>query len=74
MIRALPFLLLLSACSDFPEVGRAEAKLATSATTPALLTAEEMAALGLQPSTDQSAALAAEAARLRARANALRRR
>lgn len=73
MIRALPLFLALAACADFPEVGRAEAKLASPNVTPALLTAEELAAV-----TNDTAApapiLAAEIAALRARAAVLRRR
>lgn len=71
MIRVLPALLLLAACSDFPEIGRAEAALANPGATPTLLTAEELAALGTtQP--NRSSALAAEAAALRERARRLR--
>ncbi len=71
MIRALPLCLLLAACADFPEVGRAEAAFATSGTAPALLTAEELAQIN--PRTSNAAAgLAAQAAALRARAARLR--
>jgi hypothetical protein len=73
MIRALPLCLLLAACSDFPEVGRAEADLANPGATPALLTADELAALspaGPQP----SAGLSGEVAALRERARRLRQR
>lgn len=73
MIRALPLCLLLAACTDFPEVGRAEAALASPGTTPALLTAEELAQLS--PDANNAAAgLSAEAAALRARADRLRHR
>lgn len=73
MIRALPLCLLLAACSDFPEVGRAEAALANPGATPALLTHDQMAALQTT-APDRSNALAGEAAALRARADRLRRR
>lgn len=73
MIRALPILLLLTACTDFPQVGRAEAELATDSTTPSLLTADELATLGAS-TPDLSNALSAEAAGLRARATRLRQR
>lgn len=71
MFRALIALLLLTACSDFPEVGRAEAGLTNPGTTPALLTSEELAAL-VTAAPDRSNALAAEAAALRERARRLR--
>lgn len=76
MTRALPLLLvlLLAACSDFPEVGRAEAKLATTATTPPLLTAEALALATGGALVDRSGALTGEAAALRARAATLRQR
>lgn len=73
MIRALPLFLLLAACADFPEVGRAEAKLTSADVTPPLLTAEELA-LALSNPSVSAPALAAEAAALRARADRLRRR
>ena len=73
MIRALPLFLLLAACSDFPEVGQAEAALANPGDTPALLTTDELDALAVQ-APDRSAALVGEAAALRARADRLRRR
>lgn len=70
MIRALPALLLLAACADFPDVGAA---VAASGATPPLLTATELAAItGTTP--DLSNALAAEAAALRSRARLLRQR
>lgn len=72
MIRALPLFLLLAACADFPEVGRAEAKLASPDVTPALLTAEELASVASPPAATPG--LFAEAAALRARADRLRRR
>lgn len=72
MIRALPLCLLLAACTDFPEVGRAQAALATPGPTPALLTAEELAQLS-PGASNAGAGLSAEAAALRARANRLRR-
>jgi hypothetical protein len=74
MNRAMPLLLVLAACSDFPEVGRAEAKLATTATTPPLLTAEQLALVTGGGLADRSGALSVEAASLRARAAALRQR
>lgn len=72
MTRALPLLfLLLAACAPFPQVGRAEALLASPGDTPPLLTEAELAAAtGAAP--DQSNALADEAATLRARAERLR--
>ncbi len=73
MIRALPLCLLLAACTDFPEVGRAEAALADTAAPPALLTADELAALS-PDAPDRSSALSGEAAALRARADRLRQR
>jgi hypothetical protein len=73
MIRALPLFLLLTACADFPEVGRAEAALVNPGDTPALLTSDEMAALSVT-APDRSAALAGEAAALRNRARHLRQR
>lgn len=73
MIRALPILLLLTACTDFPQVGHAESELATASTTPTLLTADELVALGAS-TPDLSNALDAEAAALRARATRLRQR
>lgn len=71
MIRALPLCLCLAACTDFPEVGRAEAARAATGTTPALLTAEELTQLP-QSASNAAAGLSAEAAALRARANRLR--
>lgn len=73
MIRALPLFVLLAACADFPEVGRAEAALANPGQTPALLTSVELAQLSVN-APDRSNALSAEAAALRARAERLRRR
>lgn len=73
MIRALPVLLLLAACSDFPEVGRAEAELANPGATPALLTVDELAAL-VTTTPDRSNAMAGEVAALRDRARRLRQR
>ena len=74
MTRALPLLLLLLAgCSEFPDVGRAEAALTTPGTTPALLTASQLAAIDTA-APRPSGALAEQAAALRARANQLRRR
>jgi hypothetical protein len=69
----LPLVLALQACAEFPEVGRAESLLSPDATAPALLTVEEMAALSTGP-VRGGGALADEAARLRERANRLRRR
>lgn len=76
MIRALPLCLALAltACAEFPEVGRAEAALTAPGATPPLLTAEEMSAIVEAPVTDRSGALAADAAALRARAARLRKR
>lgn len=71
MIRALPLFLLLAACSDFPEVGRAEAALANPGDTPPLLTAAELGAISAT-APDRSNALAGEAAALRERARRLR--
>ena len=77
MIRTLPLVrplvLILAACSDFPEVGRAEAMLANPGDTPPLLTADALAAI-TTAAPDRSAALAGQAAALRDRANRLRRR
>lgn len=73
MIRALPLFLLLAACSDFPEVGRAEAALADPGDTPPLLTADAVAMIGTAV-PDQPSTLATEAAALRARALVLRQR
>lgn len=74
MTRALPLLfLLLAACSEFPQVGRAEAMLANPGDTPPLLTETELAAV-TSATPDRSNTLANEAAALRARAERLRRR
>jgi hypothetical protein len=74
MPRRLLFLLLLSGCTSFPEVDAAKSNLTASAQTPALLTAEEMALLTGDPALAEIAGetAAARAARLRARADALR--
>lgn len=74
MTRILPLLLLLSACADFPEVGRAEAQLTNPGATPPLLTTAEMDAIIEAPVTDRSGALSGEAAALHARAARLRNR
>ena len=71
MIRALPFLLMLAACSDFPEVGKAEAMLADPGATPALLTAAEIAAINTA-APNRSNALGGEVAGLQDRARRLR--
>lgn len=71
---ALALCLFLPACADFPEVGRAEAALGAPGSTPALLSSDELVALGAVPVTDRSGALSGEAAALRARAARLRRR
>lgn len=73
MIRALPLCLLLAACADFPDVGRAETDLEASGETPALLTARELAAL-TTAAPDRSNALASDVAALRERARRLRQR
>ena len=73
MLRALPLFLLLAACADFPEVGRAEAELARAGDTPALLTDSALAAL-VAGAPDRSDTLAAEASSLRDRARRLRNR
>lgn len=73
MIRALPLCLLLAACADFPDVGRAETDLEASGETPALLTAHELAAL-TTAAPDLSNALAGDVAGLRERARRLRQR
>ena len=67
-------ILLLSACTTFPEVDAARSNLSATAQTPSLLTAEEMAILTGDPALAEIAGetAAARAARLRARADALR--
>jgi hypothetical protein len=73
MIRALPLILLLSACADFPEVGRAEADLAPAKTAPALLTTDELAAV-VPAEVEDTNGLTGAALALQARARALRQR
>lgn len=74
--RALPFALCLalSACTDFPEVGAAEATLTNPGITPPLLTSDALAQIAGAPVIDRSGALLAQAAALRARAVRLRQR
>lgn len=74
MRRFLLALPLLAACTSFPEVDAAKTSLSATAQTPALLTAEEMAVLTGDPALAEVAgeSAAARAARLRARAAALR--
>lgn len=73
MFRAFLVFAFLTGCSDFPEIGKAEARLGASGVTPGLLTAEEIAALTAS-APDPGAGLAAEAADLRSRAKTLRQR
>lgn len=65
---------LLTACASFPEVKAAKTSLTATTQTPALLTAEELALLSGDASLAEIAGetAAARAARLRARAAALR--
>ena len=74
MSKPLLALLLLTACTSFPQVDAAKSNLSATAQTPALLTAEEMAVLMGDPALAEVAgeSAAARAARLRARAAALR--
>lgn len=72
MTRAVPALfLLLAACSDFPQLGRADPALGVPNTTPPLLTEAELTAV-TGPAPDLSNPLSAEAAALRVRAENLR--
>lgn len=73
MLRAVLVLCILTGCSDFPEVGAAEARLKSTGATPRLLTGEELAALSAA-TPNRSPALATEAAALQARAKRLRQR
>jgi hypothetical protein len=65
---------LLPACTSFPQVDAAKSSLSADAVAPALLTAEELALLMGDPALAEVAGetAAARAARLRARADALR--
>jgi len=74
MPRLLLALLLLPACTSFPQVDAAKSSLSADAVAPALLTAEELALLIGDPALAEVAGetAAARAARLRARADALR--
>jgi hypothetical protein len=75
MLRAIFVCLFLglSACSAIPEVGAAEARLDAAGATPALLTAEELAALTAAAPLPRSA-LNGPASALQARAKTLRQR
>ncbi len=71
MLRALPLLLLLSACADFPEVGQAIARSGPATPTPALLPMEQITTPAPRAEA-RGDALSARVAALRARAAALR--
>lgn len=74
VLRVIPFLVLLSACADFPEVSQALAKTSkTVSATPALLPMEQIAAsIPGARAENSGAVLASRAAALRARAAVLR--
>lgn len=72
-MRALPAILLLSACATFPEVDRASAPYDNAAPPRLLPTDQVLAAEGADLSgPEANAALLARAEALRARAGALR--
>lgn len=71
----LPFLLILTACSQFPEVRAAEERLTSDQSAPNLVPVEDLLALDTAPRATEGSigAVESRADRLRNRAAALRR-